>query len=121
MNIYIGNLPLATSSDDLRMLFAEFGRVQTATVVFDRITHRSKRFGFVKMPIRAEADQAMNSLDNKGKAHKRYEFGCKVSVAATSKGGWFLSMSINENVDEQPKACGAGWNQGLPSSLESVI
>jgi hypothetical protein len=91
MNIYIGNLPLATSSDDLRMLFAEFGRVQTATVVFDRITHRSKRFGFVKMPIRAEADQAMNSLDNKGKAHKRYEFGCKVSVAATSKGGWFLS------------------------------
>jgi RNA recognition motif-containing protein len=47
------------------MLFAEFGQVQTATVVFDRITHRSKRFGFVKMPIRAEADQAMNSLDGK--------------------------------------------------------
>ena len=65
MNIYVGNLSIATSSDDLRSLFAEFGQVQTATVVIDRMTHRSKRFGFVKMPINAEADRAMNTLDGK--------------------------------------------------------
>jgi len=35
---------------------------------------------------------------SKGKAHKRYEFGCKVSVAATSKGGWFLgAMAVHGN------------------------
>ena len=35
---------------------------------------------------------------SKGKAHKRYEFGCKVSVAATSKGGWFVSaMALDGN------------------------
>jgi IS5 family transposase len=35
---------------------------------------------------------------SKGKAHKRYEFGCKVSVAATSRGGWFVgAMAIHGN------------------------
>ena len=63
MNIYIGNLPVATSGDDLRIMFAKFGKVQDVRVVTDRYTRQSKRFGFVKMTDSIEAELAIEALN----------------------------------------------------------
>ena len=63
MKIYIRNLPLSACGDDLRSMFAEFGKVQEATVITDRYTSQSKRYGFVEMPVNTEADLAIRSLN----------------------------------------------------------
>jgi RNA recognition motif-containing protein len=60
-NLYVGNLPFATTADDLREAFGQFGTVTSAQVVSDRETGRSRGFGFVEM---AEGgDQAITSMD----------------------------------------------------------
>ena len=48
-NLYVGNLPFTTTSDDLREAFGQFGQVTRAQVVEDRETNRSRGFGFVEM------------------------------------------------------------------------
>ena len=58
-NIYVGNLPFNTSSQELEELFAEHGEVTRAQVITDRETGRSRGFGFVEM---AEADSAENAI-----------------------------------------------------------
>ena len=49
MRIYVGNLSFRTTDDQLRDLFAQVGEVQTATILSDRDTGRSRGFGFVEM------------------------------------------------------------------------
>ncbi len=49
MNIYVGNLPYTMTDAELEELFASYGQVQTAKVIVDRETNRSKGFGFVEM------------------------------------------------------------------------
>ncbi len=63
MNIYVGNLSYAATSDDLRQAFEAFGEVSSANVINDRETGRSRGFGFVEMPNRDEAEAAIKSLD----------------------------------------------------------
>jgi RNA recognition motif-containing protein len=63
MDIYVGNLPYSTSDDDLRSLFAAHGEVASARVVMDRATGQSKGFGFVEMPDRNQAQQAIDALN----------------------------------------------------------
>lgn len=53
--LHIGNLPLATSDDDLRELFTQYGVVTTVGVVIDKNTGRSRGFGFVEMDDGAES------------------------------------------------------------------
>ena len=50
MNIYVGNLPFNTTEGELRSLFESYGTVNSAHVVLDRDTGRSRGFGFVEMP-----------------------------------------------------------------------
>ena len=50
MNIYVGNLSYDTSEDDLRSAFEAYGEVDSAKIITDRDTGRSKGFGFVEMP-----------------------------------------------------------------------
>ena len=64
MNIYVGNLPHATSEDGLRKLFEQFGAVEKAKIILDRETGRSRGFGFVDMPNDAEAQAAIAQLNN---------------------------------------------------------
>ncbi|OFW65530.1 MAG: RNA-binding protein [Actinobacteria bacterium RBG_16_68_21] len=59
MNIYVGNLPYTTTSDELEALFAQHGQVDSAAVIMDRDTGRSRGFGFVEMPD----DDAKNAMD----------------------------------------------------------
>jgi RNA recognition motif-containing protein len=60
--LYVGNLSYSVSSSDLEGLFAPFGTVQSAQVIQDRDTGRSKGFGFVEMSSDAEAQAAIRGL-----------------------------------------------------------
>ncbi len=63
-NIYVGNLPWSTTTDELYAMFQQFGAVTRAQVVTDRETGRSRGFGFVEMPNEAEAQAAIAALNN---------------------------------------------------------
>ena len=63
MEIYVGNLAYATTDDGLKAAFAAYGEVTAARVVTDRMTGRSKGFGFVTMPDSAQAQAAIDALN----------------------------------------------------------
>ncbi len=63
--IFVGNFSFSLSEDELRSLFAPFGTVDSATVVTDRATGRSRGFGFVEMPNNDEAEKAITALNGK--------------------------------------------------------
>jgi RNA recognition motif-containing protein len=65
MNIYVGNLSYDTTEDGLKVMFEEFGEVESCRVITDRNTGRSKGFGFLEMPNNSEADQAIKALNGK--------------------------------------------------------
>jgi cold-inducible RNA-binding protein len=65
MKIYAGNLSYSVTSEDLRTTFEEFGTVDSAEVVMDRDTNRSKGFGFTEMSNAEEATAAINALNGK--------------------------------------------------------
>ena len=65
MNIFIGNLSYNVTEGDLRQAFEAFGQVASATVIKDEKSGRSKGFGFVEMPIQAEAQSAIEVLNGK--------------------------------------------------------
>lgn len=70
MNIYVGNLPYSMRDDELRELFSAYGTVDSARVIIDRATNRSKGFGFVEMPNAEEAKAAIagtNGNDSSGR------------------------------------------------------
>jgi RNA recognition motif-containing protein len=58
--LYVGNLSYSTSEDELRTLFAQAGTVASVAVIMDRVTGRSKGFGFVEMSSDAEAQKAIS-------------------------------------------------------------
>ena len=60
--LYVGNLTYAVTNTDLEQLFGQFGSVQSAQVIQDRDTNRSKGFGFVEMSSDAEAQAAIDAL-----------------------------------------------------------
>jgi cold-inducible RNA-binding protein len=63
VNLYIGNLPYGVDEDSLRQMFTPYGAVESAKVIKDRQTGRSKGFGFVEMGSQAEADAAIKALN----------------------------------------------------------
>src|ERR1700737_4251225 len=65
MKLYVGNLAFATSSQDLQELFAAAGTVESASVVEDRETGRSRGFGFVEMSTKEEGAAAISQFNGK--------------------------------------------------------
>jgi len=63
LNIFVGNLPFSTNDDELREAFSKFGAVDSAQVIMDRETGRSRGFGFVEMPNNDEAQQAVTAMN----------------------------------------------------------
>ena len=63
VNTYVGNLSYETSENDLRNMFEAHGKVDRASLVMDRMTGRSKGFGFVEMPNDAEGQAAIKALN----------------------------------------------------------
>jgi RNA recognition motif-containing protein len=65
MKLYVGNLAFQTSSEDLQQLFAQAGTVESASVVEDRETGRSRGFGFVEMATKEEGEAAIQQFNGK--------------------------------------------------------
>ena len=63
--LYVGGLPFSTTNDELRDAFAQAGTVATATVVIDKMSGRSRGFGFVEFENDEEAEKAIAMLNGK--------------------------------------------------------
>jgi cold-inducible RNA-binding protein len=81
--IFVGNLSFDTSSADLEALFSEMGTCESATVVTDRETGRSRGFGFVEMSSESEAGKAISSLNGRDVGGRQIN----VSEAKPREGG----------------------------------
>jgi RNA recognition motif-containing protein len=89
--LYVGNLPWNTTEDDLRELFAPMGETQSAILITDRETGRSRGFGFVELENDA-ADQAISQLNG------------------TEYGG--RQLKVNEAKEREPRRDGGGGGGG---------
>lgn len=63
VKLFVGSLPFATTSDQLREMFAKVGQVVEANVVMDKMTGRSRGFGFVEMAADEDAKKAIEKLN----------------------------------------------------------
>ncbi|ANE50918.1 RNA recognition motif domain-containing protein [Flavisolibacter tropicus] len=64
MNLYVSNLSLNTTDEALKSAFSSYGQVESAKVILDRFTGKSRGFGFVEMPDKQEAGNAITELNN---------------------------------------------------------
>lgn len=62
MNIFVGNVNYRLTNDGLEQLFSSYGQVSSARIIIDKMTGRSKGFGFVEMPNDDEAKAAIAGL-----------------------------------------------------------
>jgi RNA recognition motif-containing protein len=65
MNIYVSNLSFHTIEEDLKNLFSQFGIVNSVKIITDRLTNKSRGFGFIEMPSREEGENAISRLHGK--------------------------------------------------------
>jgi RNA recognition motif-containing protein len=65
VNIYVGNLSFDATEEDVRKVFEPFGKVESAKIVQDKYSGRSRGFGFVEMPSADEAKAAISGLNGK--------------------------------------------------------
>ncbi|HQZ82486.1 MAG TPA: RNA-binding protein [Pyrinomonadaceae bacterium] len=89
MKLYVGNLSFNTSNQDLSDLFGAIGTVESANVIEDRETGRSRGFGFVEMASQADGENAISQLNGKevdGRELKVNE--AKPQVRNNSGGGY---------------------------------
>jgi RNA recognition motif-containing protein len=63
--LYVGGIPYRTTEDELRTAFEEAGTVTSASIIMDRMTNRSRGFGFVEMADEAQAQAAIDRWDGK--------------------------------------------------------
>src|SRR3954463_8673910 len=92
--LYVGNLPYTTTSTDLEQLFGQHGAVQSAEVISDRETGRSKGFGFVQMGSDDEAQAAIAALNGQ-------DFG-----------GRHLTVNEAKPREDRPRGGGGGYGGG---------
>jgi RNA recognition motif-containing protein len=102
MNIYVGNLSFRATDDGLRDLFAQFGEVTSAKIMMDKMSGRSKGFGFVDMPDDAAANAAIAELNDK----EFMERNLKVNEARPRTEGDRPRKSFNRG------GGGGGFNRG---------
>src|SRR5258706_5388245 len=92
-NLYIGSLAFQTTSQELQELFAQAGTVESASVVEDRMTGRSRGFAFVEMSTKEEANAAIEQFNGK-------ELGGR-------------ALKVNEAKPRENRAGGGGGRGGL--------
>jgi cold-inducible RNA-binding protein len=89
--VYVGNLGHGVSSSDLERLFSPYGTVESANVIMDRATGRSKGFGFVEMSSSGEAQaaiEALNGTNLEGRALTVNEAKPRPSGGGRRRGRW---------------------------------
>jgi RNA recognition motif-containing protein len=90
--LYVGNLTYNVNESDLEALFSQFGTVQSAQVIVDRDTNRSKGFAFVEMGSDAEAQAAIDGLNGR-------DYGGR-------------DLTVNEAKPREPRSGGGGGGYG---------
>lgn len=90
--LYVGNLSYRVSSSDLEQIFSQYGSVQSAEVISDRDTGRSKGFGFVEMGSEGEARAAIDALHDQEHDGRR--------------------LTVNEAKPREPRGPGGGGGGG---------
>ena len=65
MNIFVSNLSFHTSEDDLNSMFSKYGTVKSVKIINDKMTNKSRGFGFVEMAEDEEGQEAIKMLNNK--------------------------------------------------------
>ena len=90
--LYVGGLPYSISDTQLEELFAAHGTVESARVITDKMTGRSKGFGFVEMSSQSEAEEAIEKLNQ------------------TDMDG--RSITVNEAKPREPRSGGPGGGGG---------
>ena len=97
MKIYVGNLPFSVTDDELRGMFESHGQVESANIISDRETGRSRGFGFVQMNNDDEATKAIEEMGNfeiggrtltVNKARPREERGGRGGGGGGRRGGY---------------------------------
>ena len=83
--LYVGNLPYTVSEEELRELFEKFGEVQSAKIIKDNATGRSKGFGFVEMAADEAAEKAIADLN--GSSLKERAIVVNEARPQTDRGG----------------------------------
>lgn len=63
MNIYVGQLPLSMTEEEVQEMFLQYGEVSSFKLIRDRFSGGSKGYGFIQMPNNSEADQAIKGLN----------------------------------------------------------
>jgi RNA recognition motif-containing protein len=65
MNLFISNISLHTTVEDLKKMFSKFGKVVSAKIIMDKETNHHRGFGFIEMATREQGEEAMKALHNK--------------------------------------------------------
>jgi RNA recognition motif-containing protein len=63
MNIYVANIPWKATEEQMKQLFSEYGEVSSAKIIMDKVTQRSRGFGFVEMADDTAGKNAINELN----------------------------------------------------------
>jgi RNA recognition motif-containing protein len=92
--LYVGNLSYDVDSSALQEMFGAYGTVQSADIIMDRDTNRSKGFGFVQFATDAEADAAINALNGQ------------------QNGGRALTVNEAKPREDRPRSGGGGGGGG---------
>ena len=92
--LYVGNLPYKVSSSDLELMLSQFGKVESAEVIMDRETNRSKGFGFVEMSTDEEAQAAIAALS--GKEHEGRALTVNEAKPREPRSGVTLTSAVQE-------------------------
>lgn len=93
MNMYVSNLSFHTSEEDLKDLFSKYGSVDSAKIIMDRETNRSRGFAFVEMPSEEDGNAALNGLN--GKEIQGRALSVSVARQREERGGGRNSFSRN--------------------------
>ena len=90
--LYVGGLPYEVTDDRLQEVFSAYGTVESAKVITDRMTNRSRGFGFVEMSSQSEAEEAIQKLN-----------GSQLEGR---------TLTVNEAKPQQPRTGGGGGRGG---------
>jgi cold-inducible RNA-binding protein len=86
IKIYVGNLSFDSNESDLKGLFATYGEVESAKVIVDQFTNKSRGFGFIEMSNREEGLKAIQALDSKDLAGRSLKVN-EAKPKTDSRGG----------------------------------
>ncbi len=113
MNIYVGNLSWQMTDEDLKTLFEQHGSVTSAKIVKDKVSGRSKGFGFVEMPEDTEAQNALSGLyDSEVLGRKIIVNEAQPKPQGGAAGGGFKKRSFGGGGSGSSGGSGGGYKKG---------